>query len=67
MELLIPNNIIITLIPLIIWELIWKLIGLWKAAKNNQIIWFILIGILNTFGIFPILYILLFQKKRRKK
>lgn len=62
----IPNYLLIALIPIIIWEAIWKLIGLWHSAKNNQIIWFILIGILNTLGILPIIYLLFFQKKKKR-
>jgi hypothetical protein len=66
-QIALNNNLVIILVSILIWEGIWKLIGLWKSAKNNQIVWFILIGILNTIGIIPILYILFFQKKIRKK
>jgi hypothetical protein len=45
-----------------IWDLIWKLIALWRAARNNQKGWFIAIGILNTLGILPIIYLLLNKK-----
>ena len=55
------------LAPIILWEGIWKAIGAWKAARNNQIVWFVFIFITNTLGILPILYILFFQKKSRKK
>jgi uncharacterized membrane protein YiaA len=50
---------------LVIWELIWKGIALWKAAKENQKGWFIAILILNTLGILPILYIFLLKKGKR--
>ncbi len=56
-------TILIWLIPLIIWGVIWKGIGLWKSAKNNQMGWFIAIFLLNTIGILPILYIKFFQKR----
>lgn len=52
----------IWLIPLIVWEAIWKGIGLWKSAKNNQSKWFIALFILNTLGILPIIYLKFFQK-----
>jgi hypothetical protein len=45
-----------------IWDLIWKLLALWRAARNNQKGWFITIGILNTVGILPIIYLLLNKK-----
>jgi hypothetical protein len=58
------TSILIWLIPLIIWELIWKGIALWKSGRNNQLKWFIAILILNTVGILPIIYLKFFQKKR---
>lgn len=55
----------IWLTPLIIWSLVWKGIGLWKAGRNNQLAWFVVLFILNTAGILPIVYIVFFQKKRK--
>ncbi len=50
------------LLPLIViaagWDTVWKLIGMWKSARNNQLGWFISIAIFNTLGILPIIYIL---------
>ena len=53
---------IIVIILAAIWEGVWKLIAMWKSARNNQLPWFICIAIFNTIGILPILYILLWQK-----
>jgi hypothetical protein len=50
---------------LVIWELIWKGIALWKAAKEKQKGWFIAILLLNTVGILPILYIFLLKKGKK--
>lgn len=50
---------------LVLWELVWKGIALWKAARESQKYWFIAILILNTVGILPILYIFLFKKGRK--
>jgi len=50
-------------VVLAIWDGIWKLIALWKSARNGQLAWFVVLAILNTAGILPILYIWLFQKK----
>ena len=47
-----------------IWDGVWKLIALWKSARNNQLGWYICLAIFNTAGILPILYITLFQKPR---
>jgi len=60
----IPLIIILLLIPLIIWEAIWKGIGMWKAARNGQLGWFIVILVINSIGILPIIYIYFFQKKQ---
>lgn len=48
---------------LAIWDSVWKLIAFWKSARGGQLAWFICIGIFNTIGILPIIYILFFQKK----
>jgi hypothetical protein len=66
---LIPiETVIIHYIPYILilslWEGVWKAIALWKAAKNEQLSWYICILIFNTVGILPILYIKFFQRKR---
>lgn len=58
-ELLIMFIIVI----LVIWDTVWKLIAMWKAAKRSQTGWFICIGILNTIGILPIYYLLIYKDK----
>jgi hypothetical protein len=50
------------LIIFIIWEVVWKLIALWKASRNNHLAWFICIALINTLGIIPIIYILKHKK-----
>jgi len=57
------TSILFWLIPLIIWEAVWKSIALWKAARNNQLGWFISFLALNTMGILPIVYLKFFQTK----
>jgi len=51
----------------LIWTVVWKLFALWKSARNKHIVWFIVIGILNTIGIIPILYIFIFSKLGKPK
>jgi uncharacterized membrane protein len=48
---------------LVVWDITWKMIAMWKSAKNNQMGWFICIGIFNTIGILPIIYLLTNRKK----
>ena len=52
---------VVAIIILAIWDAVWKLIALWKSARNNQLAWFICLAIFNTVGILPILYIYCFQ------
>jgi hypothetical protein len=49
---------------LAIWDVVWKLIAMWKSARNGQLAWYICLAIFNTVGVLPILYILCFQKTR---
>lgn len=49
----------------LVWSFIWKGIALWKCGRNNQLMWFIVLLIVNTAGILEIIYILWFQRKRR--
>ena len=58
---------LIWFIPLMIWSIIWKGLGLWKSARNGSKPWFIVMFILNTAGILEILYIFVFGKKKGKK
>ncbi|MHB1043168.1 MAG: DUF5652 family protein [Eubacteriales bacterium] len=52
------------LLPLILWSIIWKAIALWHAARNSQIVWYIILIIINTAGVLEIIYLLFFRKKR---
>ena len=49
------------------WELVWKLFGMWKAARKNSPIWFVAMGIFNTAGILPILYLFVCSKMKTGK
>jgi len=63
-----PETILLLwLIPIIIWEAIWKGIGLWKSARNKHLVWFIFIFLFNTLGILPIIYLGFVHKKSKKK
>ena len=63
----IPPGLMIAMCTIAVWEMIWKGIALWKSAKNNHTAWFVCILIFNTIGILPIIYLLGFQKKAKKK
>ena len=59
--------ICLLIIPLAVWDGVWKLIAMWKSARNNELAWFICLAIFNTVGILPILYILFFQKTETRR
>ena len=48
--------------PFLAWSLIWKGSALWKAATKKQLLWFVLILIINTMGLFEIIYIFFLNK-----
>jgi len=50
------------LIIIVLWSTAWKLLALWKSARKNHLVWFIVMAVINTVGILPILYIFVFSK-----
>jgi len=63
MEQFLNGNIWFILL-LALWTLPWKVVALWKAARNNHKIWFVVLLISNTMAILEILYIFVFSKKK---
>ena len=54
------------LVPLVLWSAIWKGIALWKAARRDQLGWYIALLIINTVGVLPIIYIFLVAPRHPK-
>ena len=52
--------------PLIIWSVIWKGIALWRAARLKQTGWYIALLVINTVGIFEIIYLIATNKKYKE-
>lgn len=50
----------------VLWTLSWKGVALWKAARNKQKVWFIVLFLVNTLAILEILYIFIFSKKHHQ-
>ena len=57
---------LLVLALLIAWLLYWKGAALWKAARENNLGWFIALLIIQTLGILEILYIYVFSKGKKK-
>lgn len=58
---------VVLLAFILVWDLVWKGIALWKAARNGKTVWFVAMLIINSAGILPILYLLLVDDKRKQK
>jgi len=52
---------------LMVREMIWKGIALWKSGSKKQLSRFICLFIFNTVGLLPIIYLAFFQKKEENK
>lgn len=52
---------------LIVWDMVWRGIALWKSGRNNHLIWFVFLFIVNSMGILPIVYLLIHSKKRKNR
>ena len=62
-----PTTAIILIAIVSIWALIWKGFALWKSARKNSRVWFIVLLIVNTVGILEILYIFIFSEIGKTK
>lgn len=63
---LFAEGIVVLIGLLVIREMIWKAIALWKAGTKKQLARFVCLFIFNTAGILPILYLIFRQKKEEK-
>lgn len=52
------------IIPLLVWDGVWRGIALWRAGRSDRLAWFIALLVFNTAGILPIIYIFAFNKKK---
>ncbi|MFA6701598.1 MAG: DUF5652 family protein [Dysgonamonadaceae bacterium] len=55
------------IIIVLVFDVIMKLIAMWKSAQNNHLIWFICLAIFNTVGILPIVYLIMYRNKSQIK
>ena len=53
-------------LPLIIWAVVWKGLALWRAARLKQVGWYIALIIINSFGLFEIIYLIVTRKKYKE-
>lgn len=56
----IQSNIWLFLL-LALWEVCWKGLALWKAARREQRYWFIALLFINSAGVLPVIYLLMYS------
>lgn len=59
--------ILLVLVPLLFWSLAWKVWALWLAARRGDLVWFLVLMVINTIGILEIFYIFGVAKRSDKK
>lgn len=50
---------------LVLWELIWKGLALWRAARGGNTAWYVIMLIINSAGLLPIVYLLTHKESTR--
>ncbi len=43
---------------IVVWDLFWRSLALWRAARRKQPVWFVCLLVLSTGGALPIFYLL---------
>lgn len=49
------------------WSTIWKGLALWRSAKKDDSLWFVILLVFNTAGLLEILYYFVISKRKKKK
>lgn len=55
------------ILPILFWALAWKGWALWLAARRGEVVWFIALLVVNTFGLLEIFYIFAVAKRNDRK
>ena len=66
MENFILDNMVLFVVfvlLLAIFDIVLKLFAMWKSVNRDQLGWFIALGIINSIGILPIIYLLIYKDK----
>lgn len=60
----ISTNMAVAIALGVVWEFIWKGLALWRAGRRNESGWFVVLLVVNSFGILPIFYLLTHSKEQ---
>lgn len=67
MENFIHDNLILFIVFVFLlaaFDITLKLIAMWKSVKRDQLGWFIALGLINSIGILPIIYLLIYKERQ---
>lgn len=48
----------------VVWDLVWRGLALWRAGRNSQKGWFTVLLIINSAGVLPIFYLLTHRQNK---
>lgn len=51
---------------IVVWTTVWKGLALWRAAKDDNTLWFVLLLVFNTVGVLEIVYIFAISPMNKK-
>lgn len=54
------------MLPVIIWSLFWKGTAMWHASQKKSLTWFIVLLVINSFGLLEIGYLIWLKTKGEK-
>ncbi|NLB80075.1 MAG: hypothetical protein GX800_00325 [Clostridiaceae bacterium] len=60
------NDNLIIFYATMLWSMVWKGLALWRAAKLNKVGFFVALLIINTVGIFEIIFLIATRKKAKE-
>jgi MFS superfamily sulfate permease-like transporter len=58
-----PQWVLVALPLLVLWDIAWRGMALWRSARRTDLIWFVVLLVVNSLGILPIVYLLLTRDK----
>jgi len=64
-QMTVPDYMVALYVLAAVWTIPWKGVALWKSARNRQMVWFVVLLVVNTLAILEIVYLAFFQQKKK--
>ena len=58
-ESIMPQWVAVVVPIVVVWDLVWRGMAMWRAGRRNEPVWFVCLLVFNTIGILPIIYLLI--------